>query len=301
MKKKLSLLVACAMMISLFSFVSVNAADISAASEITGPGEYVLTGDTDGPITCDKAGTYDIDLNGYTVSGQIRIGNKDAKVIVRDSSDEETGKISMVENDCAVINAGSLTLESGMIEAQSAGKDGVWIEGNGSFTMNGGKVFGANAGIQNRLGTVVVNDGEVTSPHVALKVSGKGTDLMYITINGGTFFSGRYMDIDEGGGDVANGICLNVNESAPGEQGYILGDGVKLDDDGAGTYVASGFVKPTGDPSDPTPTKDPSAKPTAPSGDKQPNTGDADFIVAALAVVAFAGAAIVLIRRKACR
>ena len=298
MKKKLSIVLACALLVSLFGVLNVHASDISKLSEIKGSGTYTLTGDT--AETAEfKSGDIVLDLNGYTVTGQITLNG--ANLTIKDSSADGTGKIVCPfgdDNDTLNVLAGSLTVDGGTIEAGDPGNDGIWIEGGATVTINNGKISGANSALQNRYGTVTINGGKFESSHVALKVSGKAaTGPMTITINGGVFYSAQY-NVVENGAEL--GICLNVNEDQAAEW-CILGEGVTMSDDGEGTYTATKAGGSEGDPTQspstatPTPGQKPNENPNPPS------TGDADFIVAAIVVVVFAGIALVAVKKKTCR
>lgn len=292
MKKKLSIVLACALLISLFGVLNVHAADISALSEISGSGTYTLTGDTDEGATF-TAGDIVLDLNGHTVTGQIVV--QGANLTIKDSSAEGAGKVvcpAGVDLDTLNVLGGSLTVDGGTIEAGDAGNDGIWVEGGAVVTVNDGKIIGANSALQNREGTVTINGGRFESSHVALKVSGKTTP-MTIKINGGVFYSVMYNYTEEG---AELGMCLNANVDKTAEW-CVLGEGVTLSDDGQGTYTATkaGSEDPTQAPA--------TTAPTAKPGDdtKPPKTGDADFLVAAIVVVVFAGIALVALKRKTCR
>ena len=290
MRKKFSLVLVCVLLVSLFCVVNVSAADVSNLSEISGSGTYRLTADTTGGVSF-SSGDIILDLNGFTVTGQITVAG--ANLTIQDSSSDQSGKVICPaddSNDTLNVTAGSLTVESGNIEAAHSGNDAIWVEGNAVVVVNGGNVTGANCGIQNRKGTVTVNGGRIASAHVALKVSGKGTDAMFITINGGKFISGAFATPDDKG--VAKGICYNVNEPENTE-GYKLGEGVKLSDDGAGTYTASKETAPKPDDNKPDDSK--------PTDTNPPKTGDAEIVVAALATIIFAGMGLLLVKRRLCR
>lgn len=297
MKKKLSIVLACALMISLFGVLNVHAADISNLSEITGSGTYTLTGDVTEAATF-SSGDIVLDLNGYTITGQITVSG--ANLTIKDSSAEGTGKIVCPlgdDRDTLNVTGGSLIVDGGTIEAGDNGNDGIWIEGGATVTVNDGKIIGANSALQNRYGTVTINGGSFDSSAIALKVSGKEeTGPMTIKINGGSFHSGNYKGEGAIDGVLAgNGICLNKNADQTADW-CILGEGVTIDDDGAGTYTATKAT--SGDPTE----KPDSSTPTPAPGDTNPPiTGDADFLVAAIVVVVFAGIALVAIKRKTCR
>lgn len=143
-----------------------------------------------------------IDLNGYTILDngcqyEMITVRKDITCTIKDSSNEQTGKISGKNNDfytiCLDDEDTNFVLESGTIENTSENGAAICAVGtyeksnNTTITINGGKVitnYGfaiVDNGQYSKNNNITINGGEITSSRIAIYHPASGT----ITLNGG--------------------------------------------------------------------------------------------------------------------
>lgn len=158
--------------------------NVVSADEICQAGNYKLANNISGNIVI-KEGTYTIDLNGFTIDGNVRL--EGGNVTINDSSEEKTGVVYNGGDDVITLPDGStaeLTLNEISIKGTKNGCDGIYAKA-GKVTINNCIITAPNSAVQNATsaGEMVINDGLYYSPNAALKVNNGGV----ITINKGVF------------------------------------------------------------------------------------------------------------------
>ncbi len=176
---------------------------LSDAIAAAGQGQTVaLLGDVTGSVTipADKSLTLDLAGNTLTnIAGQHTVTvEKDATLIVTDSSADKTGVIDNVSHARgALVNYGTVTVEGGTLtrsaEAGASASDNggnSWyvIDNQGTMTFDGGTVTSTgkySSLVRNLNGTLTINDGEFENGFIALKNDDGGV----LEITGGTITS----------------------------------------------------------------------------------------------------------------
>lgn len=176
---------------------------LSNAIAAAGQGQTVaLLGDVTGSVTipADKSLTLDLAGNTLTnIAGQHTVTvEKDATLIVTDSSADKTGVIDNVSHARgALVNYGTVTVEGGTLtrsaEAGASASDNggsSWyvIDNQGTMTFDGGTVTSTgkySSLVRNLNGTLTINDGEFENGFIALKNDDGGV----LEITGGTITS----------------------------------------------------------------------------------------------------------------
>lgn len=172
-------------------------------------GEIILMDDiTIAANTAVRADT-DLDLNGHTLSFSDKTLIPYAHLTVRDTSEEQNGKITStaqftIQNGGSGDNYGYLTLESGLIDCQ-----GLYCihNYNGTIEINGGEIRGMAFVIYNTSKDLIMNGGTVTA------TNGNGVQLQQnatFTMNGGLVKT------------ESNSVAVNI--SKPGAK-MIMNDG----------------------------------------------------------------------------
>ena len=126
-----------------------------------------------------------LDLNGKTWTGitsgvAATLTVKGANLTIKDSSADESGKITANEYGIAAFNGAKITVQSGTIEANYAALSGNNTAGDMNFEVNGGTLTSKKSEAIYMPGQVslVVNDGTING--------GISTRMGQITVNGGT-------------------------------------------------------------------------------------------------------------------
>ena len=256
----------------LFGSLTAFAADVDVTEDIGAAGDYKLTSNISGTVEL-SSGTYQIDLNGFTWTGILKI--KGATVTITDSAKD--GVITTADNDVIMLESGALTVTGIKIEGNDSGCDGIFVSG-GKATINDCTISALSSAVQNKGGEVTINGGTYSSGNNALKVNGNSM----ITVNGAELNGDLYIGDDNAAYDTI-------------EKAFVAGSGYKLvisekSEDGTKITKAS-FVKENEEvPSTPKP-----STPTPSNPDKQPSTGDAGSII----LLAFASfAAMVALKKK---
>ena len=271
MKRTISLIIAIAVMVSMF-IVPVSAADVTAVSEIA-PGESVLQGNISGTLTI-TSGDYVIDLNGHEWVGQIFI--QGGNVTIKDTSTEAIGGIDASNmGDAIDISGGTLVLEDTIVVGAHTSGDAVFVSG-GNVTIRGCILTAGKVGLDvtSSAATVVVEDTVFADfESTGLPKDGAGRNAAIelrnnakVALNGYNFFL------------VDKVICRSNTHSASFEDSFVLGENVTatftdetdLGSESGNPYLGATityeYEDPTAEPTtEPTtePTVEPTVEPTA--------------------------------------
>ena len=164
-----------------------------------------------------------LDLNGKTISGTcgasqayLFMVNNGATLTIKDSSDEQTGKITYAGNNSTgwiVDVEGALVLESGTLELTGTWSIGYAVDvrpnawgtaytAPTTFVMNGGKIVSSDGAVRvassssdtynNITASFTMNGGEIEAAWdgIFVQQSNAAWDVLNVTINGGTIKSG---------------------------------------------------------------------------------------------------------------
>ena len=157
----LSILLSAVMFINIFAFLPVeaNAADPTTWSELQSAfnnggtvtlSDDITAGKDDSYLTVASGKTVVLDLNGHILSknrstvdedkGNVLLVSSGAALTVKDSSGDNSGKITggFSKNGGAIINNGTLNIESGTISVNTASEKGGAIYNKGYITITGG-------------------------------------------------------------------------------------------------------------------------------------------------------------------
>ena len=175
-----------------------------------------------GTVTVPAGKTITLDLAGYTVSGvcntsqghMFMVANT-ATLIIKDSSNPSTGKITYAGNNSTgwIIDVeGAVVLESGTLELTGTWNIGYAVDvrpnawgtaytAPTTFTMNGGKILTSDGGVRvasssydsysNISASFVMNGGLIDAAWdgIFVQQSNGAWDVLSVTINGGTVLS----------------------------------------------------------------------------------------------------------------
>ena len=197
-----------------------------------------------------------IDLNGYTIAGNnttyetLTVRNTDTAVVIKDSSEEQTGKITGSNNNYYTVlvehDGTSFTLDGGTIENTSEMGAGICAIGdsfnyceNAAIVINGGSIVTGGGfaitdnGQYSRNVDLTINGGEIDAGDgVAIYKPASGT----ITLNGGTIKGGTGLYVRSGEFIVPEDSTIMIR--ATGDAGghgsttgaaYNTGDAVAID------------------------------------------------------------------------
>ncbi len=212
-------------------------------------GSYLveLTGDADEDFTVRSTDTVVLDLKGHkftnysTPNATIVIENG-GSLTIKDSEGE--GTISQKEGTNGVetiVNKGTLVIESGTITNVTKTDNLAIIrnESNGSLTMTGGKVTGANECIQN-LGTATLSGGTVEGTGNFYSVRNEGT----MTISGETAITGTSTNTSVVGN--IKGASSSTEPELTISGGSISGTTAALVNHNGTTVIEDGNLESTG-------------------------------------------------------
>ncbi len=160
MKRTISLIIAIAVMVSMF-IVPVSAADVTDVAAIA-PGESVLQSNIgDGTsVTNIGSGDYVIDLNGYKWTGKLIITG--GNVTIKDTSAAKTGTIDASQSGDGIDVSGNavVVLENITVIGGLDGGDAIFVGGAPSITAKNCVLTAGKVGIDNTssASTIVVED-----------------------------------------------------------------------------------------------------------------------------------------------
>lgn len=164
-----------------------------------------------------------IDLNGKTLTGNVKISNK-AELTVKDSG--ENGKITNSGQTVNLLTGAKFTLESGHLNSNG---DVCVANVGATFVMNGGKITASEFGVlYYSNANTTINDGYIeTKDNCAVADNGtKGWGGSVTTINGGTLVSNI-----KSSGYISCGI-YNANDTT-----LTVKSGVKITANGGGAGI----------------------------------------------------------------
>ena len=157
-----------------------------------------------------------IDLNGHTITASS--DNKrllvTSELTVKDSSDDESGKITGVGNYYLRVGNGDASPGTLIFESGHIGSTGTYdiMIGAGEMIMNGGTISSSNVPVLANGGNFTMNDGLITSSGTAVR-GNKETSL--ITMNGGKIEStGDSLAVNLSGGSkmiLSDGLIEALN------------------------------------------------------------------------------------------
>ena len=160
MKRTISLIIAIAVMVSMF-IVPVSAANVTDVAAIA-PGESVLQSNIgDGTsVTNIGSGDYVIDLNGYKWTGKLIITG--GNVTIKDTSAAKTGTIDASQSGDGIDVSGNavVVLENITVIGGLDGGDAIFVGGAPSITAKNCVLTAGKVGIDNTssASTIVVED-----------------------------------------------------------------------------------------------------------------------------------------------
>ena len=161
MKRTISLIIAIAVMVSMF-IVPVSAADVTSVDAIV-PGESVLQSDigNGASVKIITTGEYVIDLNGYKWTGRMEISG-DAVVTIKDSSTAKTGTIDASQSGDGIDVKGNavVVLENITVIGGLDGGDAIFVGGEPTITAKNCVLTAGKVGIDNTssASTIIVED-----------------------------------------------------------------------------------------------------------------------------------------------